>query len=425
MAVFYRLLKSPALWVLLVTLLVIVALVMLRPQPPRTIAEERAAPVRVKSVTPGPGHPQLQLLGEVESPQTSTLTASISAEVAKVPVMEGAIVGAGDILVTLDTRNAELALRQAEADMANLEAQIRQEETRTGFDQLTLEQQETLVAAARRTVEREQRLKASDLTSELRLDEALANLASAELNLISQRLVIANQTGRLDALRAQLARAEALVDQARLDLARAEIRAPFNGVVTAVAVSPGERVRIGDPMVTLYAADALEVRAQLPQRWLPTVRRATQTGEILTATGVSEQEKYPLILERISGQVNAGAGGVDALFRFAGTNGQQSTPILGRTLDVILELPTVDRTISLPVSALYGTNQVFEVVDGRLQSVIVELRGDRFQPEGQQVLVQADELAPGDRVVTTQLPNAIEGLKVEVRPSDPDEPVSQ
>jgi RND family efflux transporter MFP subunit len=414
-----RFLKSPALWIFLGTVLAIAVLVTLRPEPPRTPVTERASPVQVREVIPQSVNPQLRLLGEVESPRISTLTASIGAEVAKVPVLEGAVVTPEQLLVALAPQEAELVLRQAEADLANLQAQISQEQTRAGFDRETLAQQETLVAAARRTVERERRLQESDLTSELRLDEARASLARAELNLINQRLVIANKEARLDALQAQLARAEALRDQARLDLARAEIRAPFAGVVTEVAVSPGERVRIGDPMLTLYSADALEVRAQLPHRWLPTVREAIRNGRGLTATGIANGERYPLILERLSGRVSPGAGGVDALFRFAGTDPEGRRPVLGRTLDIILELPSVRNAISLPVSALYGTNQVFKVVDGRLQSVLVELRGDRFSANGQQILVQSDELVAGDRVITTQLPNAVSGLKVEVRDAAP------
>lgn len=37
-------------------------------------------------------------------------------------------------------------------------------------------------------------------------------------------------------------------------------------------VSPGKRVRVGDPRVSLFDTDGLMLRAQLPARHLPLVR---------------------------------------------------------------------------------------------------------------------------------------------------------
>lgn len=426
MAYIVRMLKSPALWILLITIAVIAAMMAMRPEPPRVAPQERSWPVQTRTIAPQSLSPQLRLLGRVESPFTSTLTAGISATVDQVPVLEGALVAQNQLLVALDAQEATLLLRQAEADRGNLQAQINQERNRADFDRQTLAQQETLVAAAKRTLEREQRLTQSNLTSELRLDEARTNLASAELSLINQRLVVANQDARMDALKAQLARAEALVDQARLDLSRAEVRAPFPGVLTAVEASPGERMRIGDPILTLYAADSLEVRAQLPQRWLPQIRSVLAQEKQLDASAISGDSSYELALARLAGRVNPGAGGVDALFRFAGdaaaiAMAETGGLALGRSLDIILDLPPVDNVISLPVSALYGTNQIFRVVDGRLQGVFVELRGDRFTEAGQQILVYSSELKDGDQVITTQLPNAVSGLRVDVRTAAPAE----
>lgn len=406
--------RSPAILILAVTVLIIAALMLLRPQAPRIPAEEQSFPVQAREVVLQDINPQLRLLGQVESPWVSTLTASINAEVLHVPALEGARVPAGDLLVGLDPQDAELRLRQAQAELSNLQAQRLQEQNRARFDRETLAQQEALVGASQRTVEREQRLRDSDLTSEARLDDARANLARAELNLISQRLVVANKEARLEALESQLARAEALRDQARLDLDRAGIAAPFDAVVTAVQVSPGERVRTGDPLVTVYPGNALEVRAQVPQRWLGIIRSGLADSGQLHGFSIIGDERHLFALVRLSGQVNPGAGGVDALFR-----PKQTIPntglVLGQTLDIILELPVAADVIAVPVAALYGTRQMFKVVDGRLASVQVEILGDRYATTGQQLLVRSDALGTGDQVVTTQIPNAVEGLKVELR----------
>ncbi|QCF25044.1 efflux RND transporter periplasmic adaptor subunit [Hydrocarboniclastica marina] len=414
-----HLIRSPAILILAVTVLIIAALMLLRPQAPRVPAEEQSFPVQVRQVVLQDINPQLRLLGQVESPRVSTLTASINAEVLSVPALEGARIPAGDLLVGLDPQDAELRLRQAQAELSNLEAQRLQEQNRARFDRETLAQQEALVGAAQRTVEREQRLRDSNLTSEARLDDARASLARAELNLISQRLVIANKEARLEALESQRARAEALRDQARLDLDRASVEAPFDAVVTAVQVSPGERVRPGDPLVTVYPGSALQVRAQVPQRWLGIIRSALADSGQLQAFSTIGNERHLFALARLSGQVNPGAGGVDALFRPTQTTPDTSL-VLGQTLDIILELPVAEDVIAVPVAALYGTRQMFKVVDGRLASVQVEILGDRYATTGQQLLVRSDALGTGDQVVTTQIPNAVEGLKVELRQTDVD-----
>ena len=46
------------------------------------------------------------------------------------------------------------------------------------------------------------------------------------------------------------------------------MRAPFNGRIVEVMVSPGRRTRVGDPLVDLFDTDALVLRAQLPARHL-------------------------------------------------------------------------------------------------------------------------------------------------------------
>jgi len=60
---------------------------------------------------------------------------------------------------------------------------------------------------------------------------------------------------------------------------------------------------------------------------------------------------------------------------------------------------------------------VYRVVDSRLEAVKVEHYGDRQLSSGEpQVLVRSDALNAGDQIITTQLPNAVSGMLVEVRP---------
>jgi hypothetical protein len=69
----------------------------------------------------------------------------------------------------------------------------------------------------------------------------------------------------------------------------------------------------------------------------------------------------------------------------------------------------------VPVQSLYGDDRIYTVVDGRLRGVQVNTLGRRIDRNGQmQLLVRpSDRLLEGE-VLTTSLPQASTGLKVDV-----------
>ena len=75
----------------------------------------------------------------------------------------------------------------------------------------------------------------------------------------------------------------------------------------------------------------------------------------------------------------------------------------------------VENVVELPYEALYGLDRVYRYQDGRMQPVTVERIGERRLEDGSvRLLVQSDDLRQGDKIVTTQLPNAVSGLRVSV-----------
>jgi hypothetical protein len=80
-----------------------------------------------------------------------------------------------------------------------------------------------------------------------------------------------------------------------------------------------------------------------------------------------------------------------------------------------LELPAIENAFSVPVSSIYGTDRIYRVENKRLVAIKVEKMGRQYRDGRQFVLVRSDDLNPGDEIITTQLPLAVSGLKVEVR----------
>ncbi|KZZ41750.1 hypothetical protein A3758_22370 [Oleiphilus sp. HI0118] len=91
---------------------------------------------------------------------------------------------------------------------------------------------------------------------------------------------------------------------------------------------------------------------------------------------------------------------------------------LNKSLRVILELPAQQNLIALPISSIYGTDRVFRIRDERLESLVVQPIGYQYQDGAQdKVLVSSDTINDGDQIITTQLPKAINGLKVTLQGS--------
>lgn len=388
-------------------------LIATRPEPVPVQVTERAWPVSVEAVSPGRYNPTLVLYGRLESRWSTRLTAGIDADVVEVPVVEGESVAQGQLLVRLDDRDARLQLAQREAELAQAQARVRSEITRHQANLESLPREQSLLALARSEVSRLQDLVESRAGAQSALDTARQAAERQAIALAARRQLVDEHEARLAEVEAAQARAEALRDQARLEVERSRVLAPFDGRISAVEVAPGRRVRPGDALVRLFATEALLVRAQVPSRHLATVRAALAGGVELVANGEVDGRPLQARLRGLAGEAAAATGGVDALFDVIDGDGQLSE---GRFVALRLALPARDGLVSLPHEAVYGTDRVY-VVDaaGRMRARTVRRVGEWFGPDGEsRVLVEAPALETGERVVTTQLPNAIDGLLVQV-----------
>jgi multidrug efflux pump subunit AcrA (membrane-fusion protein) len=179
-------------------------------------------------------------------------------------------------------------------------------------------------------------------------------------------------------------------------------------------VAAGDRVRPGDPLVELVDPGRLEVHAQIPTRHQATVAAHLADGGTLAAQGHLAGGRVPLTLTRLAGAIAPGSGGIAGILEPAADTGY--LPV-GQSLTVTLRLPPLPGTLRLPREALYGSDKVYRVDGGALEAVPVQVLGRVERPGGgDAVIVASDELADGDRVAATQLPNAIEGLPVRVLP---------
>ena len=326
---------------------------------------------------------------------------------------EGDYVSRGQLLILLDDTDARLSLEDKQSSVAELEALILSEKNRYKNDLAALKLEKSLVELAQKKLAREEKTSKSNLTSQASLDAQKEALNKQKLALNSRELNITDHPARLAQLEARLNRSRALAEQAGIDLSRATVNAPFDGIVLKTLVSPGERVRPGEALLEIYATDRVELRAQLPQKFISTVKQSLVQQQPFQARVKTENATRVATLDRISGSIASDGHGVDALFIM--DSDAVDTLTIGDTLELILELPAIEDIFSVPVSSIYGTDRIYRVENERLVAVKVQKLGNQYRDGRQFVLVRNHSLKPGDEIITTQLPLAVNGLKVEVR----------
>jgi multidrug efflux pump subunit AcrA (membrane-fusion protein) len=406
---------SPKAWslaVIIVTLMLLLVFKFTQPEPPVKLLEEKAWLVQTQQLVAGAKSPQLKLYGRVESPYTATITSSITADVKVLDVKEGQHVTKGQQLILLDDIDLQLELEDKLSNVAEIEALIQSENIRYKNDLASLKLEKSLVTLAEKKLAREEKTSKTNLTSQSSFDSQKQALQNQKLALNARQLNVTDHPSRLAQLEARLSRSRALAQQVQLNLQRATIVAPFDGIVIKIMVSPGERVRPGEVLLETYATDHVELRAQLPQKFVSVIKQSLANEVPLPAKLQKNAAESVVYLNRISGLLADSGNGVDALFVINSEVADEL--IIGETLEIILVLPSIENVFSLPASAIYGTDRIYRVEKERLIAVKIEKLGSQYINDNQFVLVRSEKLQPGDEIITTQLPHAVSGLKVEV-----------
>jgi membrane fusion protein (multidrug efflux system) len=222
---------------------------------------------------------------DAASAQITPLTA---AAVTAVPVINTQVVKAGDPLVVLDDADARLALARAEADLSQTEHKIVGYHANDDALGAAIAGRGAEVQSARANLERARtdydRRKGLDANGAISGEEltqarnALDTAQAAVTAAIAQQHAAEGQRAVNGALIAgagenpEVAAARVRVEQAKLDLARTTIRAPIAGVVAKNDVQIGQRVQVGQPLMSIVPVGEAYVNANFKEQQLRKVR---------------------------------------------------------------------------------------------------------------------------------------------------------
>ncbi len=368
--------------------------------------QAHTAPVIFQDISP-----EITLYGRVETPRTATLSAAISADVVDASVLEGTDVELGQTLITLDATDVQIMLTQRQADLAEIDALMASEKMRSERDKGLLNNEMKLLELTENAVYRAQKLEKSKLASQANLDESMVDKQRQTLAIKRLQHDINEHPARLAGLHARQARAKALLHQAEVDLTRAIIKAPFSGRIARLNVASGDRVQVGDPLLMLYDLTKLEVRAQIPARHIKSVRVQLEQGAKSSAIAQLNGKLVSFELARLSGEIRQDSGGVDGLFQVMD---KINSLALGTFVELQLQLAQQSNVIAIPFNALYELDRVYRLKEGYLEAITIERVGEYQTASGEhKLLIRSEKLTESDYIITTQLPNAITGLRVE------------
>ncbi len=324
------------------------------------VAQQRDVPRVIESV------------GAVQALRTVAVKSQVDGMIAKVHFREGDEVNAGDLLVTLDRRPFENALRIARADLENARAEA---------------------AQADADVERYRHLDQQDVISKEQFAQLQTKEATAHAVLQAKQAAVAN---------------------AELQLSYAEIRAPITGRTGQLLLHEGALVKANDAatsIVTLNQLAPISAAFAVPESTLSAIRAAMSAGQasvsvVDRSNGLTRDDGK---LTFVDNAVDPTTGTITLKAEFANDD-HALWP--GQFVQTRLSIGIDRNAIVVPSSAVQvGQNsaQIFVVKADHT----VDLRPVRILRTAGDLTLVSDGVRGGETVVTDGQLRLVPGAKVE------------
>lgn len=267
-------------------------------------AQGRVQPVEVTTVVRRDLVESLTVVGSVAPNESADMRAEIAGLVRGIYFEEGQAVRRGDVLVKIDD--------------AELRAQLAQAEAR--FQLATL------------NLERSENLRKTQSTTQADYDRARTEFASAKADL----------------------------SVLRLRLEKTEVKAPFDGVVGARSLSPGDYVTNQTPITAIDDLSRLKIEFQMPERYLFKVQPGTRIAVSSRSLGTDQV---------VQGEVYFVSSVIDRATRSSTVKGLLSNPPpslkpgMFANIEVVLEVRS--GVLTVPEGAILTTAAGSSVIVAR------------------------------------------------------------
>ena len=353
--------------------------------------------------------------GHVETPLRVDIGSQITGTVGSVPVVEGQVVRAQQLLITLEDSEAQALVAQARASVAQAEARLKQiRELALPAAIQTLKQAQINRVNVAKQYARTKKLQAQGFIGQSTLDDAQKNIDLADSQVRTTKLQVETNTlSGSDYLVATTALSQA---QASLDIAIAKldyttIQAPVAGTLIARNVERGDVVQPGKALMVLSPTGQTQLVIQIDERNLAGLKLGEKA---LVAADAFPNLSFPAEVAYINPAVDPSRGSVEVKLNVPVPPAHLRQDM---TVSVDIEVARRANALVLALEAIQDsastTPWVMKIIGGRAhhQAVKLGLRG------GGKVEI-LDGLQAGDQVSSALVKTVTDGTRLRARVKD-------
>jgi membrane fusion protein (multidrug efflux system) len=197
-----------------------------------------------------------------------SVSPQVNGQVVQVFVRNGMHVKKGDVLFRIDPQPYQVALEQAQAQLAAASLQTTQLKTQAAGTGADITGAEANLSIKENALARQQALLKQGFTTRADYEDALNEVKTAEQQLADAKARAANARAAIaPGQQPSIAQAQAAIDKARLDLERTAVRAPMDGVIeNADDLQVGRMAVTGIGMLSLVHSKSAWVEANFKEK---------------------------------------------------------------------------------------------------------------------------------------------------------------
>lgn len=409
-------------------------------QPEQGAPEEVTRTVRVIEAEPLTFVPRAIGYGTAQPGQVWEAVAQVGGKITeKHPRLQrGRLLEAGTVILRIDPASYELAVARRQAALDSARAELAELEVREANTEASIEIERRALSLAERELSRAQTLLERGNTSQAVVDQAETAVLERQQRLQELqnqlRLIPAERT----VIEAGITLQEAELEEARLDLERTTIRMPFDGRIAEVDLEPTQFVSVGEVLAVADGIDVAEIDARFPIGQLAPLVRADVDISTLPAGELSAVPRQFGLEAVVRLRTQGITASWDARFDRISEGMDPQT----RTIGMIVAVDEPYRK-TIPGERPPLVKDMFVEVELRGRpwegAIVVPRIATQRDDDGESVLYLADAagrleirpvtlgpvqgdlavveagLAPGERVVVSDLTPAIAGMRLDPR----------
>ena len=212
--------------------------------------------------------------GKVQADESAVITSKINARVSSLSVDVGSTVNKGDNIITLDSKDLEAQVGQAQAGVDVAQANLNK--TKSGSRPEQIEEAKASLESAKANYENAKANNARNKDvfdagglPKSELDKSETNLAATEATCKSAQAALDmlnnGETAESIAIsQAQVKSAEATLNTAQVQLQNGTISSPISGVVSVKNINDGELATAGIPLLSIVNLDTIIINSYIP-----------------------------------------------------------------------------------------------------------------------------------------------------------------